>query len=445
MKTRYRIIRRGNRGDTFYCVDAQTRKRTSLNTSDLKAARRIVEAKNQAEEQPAINRQLSEANRYSGQTQQGLDMGAAESGQMQGNEAALANHKRDLQSYGIDPSSGRYAGLDEAARVQAAAGAVGAAQQARQFDVTTGQNLPQQGINNASQAAIAENAGVVNDYNTALQGFAGSENAGLANANTGVALTGAASPFLNTAASYKPVVGTNSTSSSSGSSQGSSSGQSQTTDPAQQPKDQSQPKDPSQQQQTQPSSNTGSGSGGSGSGSSSSTAPFQEGDNTATDAEGDFPFNGSLDTSGNDSTQQDFTDNSGTGSADNFGLDYSGGSTYGFDSSGNMDSSGYSDTGAIDYGGGSSDSGYFAEGGAIPEDGGPVPTSASPSHGAVTDDVRAQLPSGKQINVNAREFVIPEDVARWKGEEFFQKLIAQSRQARVTAPARPSNGMQQHG
>ncbi len=61
MKTRYRIIRRGNRGDTFYCVDAQTRKRTSLNTSDLKAAQRIVEAKNQAEEQPAINRQLAKA------------------------------------------------------------------------------------------------------------------------------------------------------------------------------------------------------------------------------------------------------------------------------------------------------------------------------------------------------------------------------------------------
>ena len=42
-------------------MDAQTRKRTSLNTSDLKAARRIVEAKNQAEEQPAINRQLAKA------------------------------------------------------------------------------------------------------------------------------------------------------------------------------------------------------------------------------------------------------------------------------------------------------------------------------------------------------------------------------------------------
>ena len=53
MKTRYRLTRRGSRGDTFYCVATQTRKRTSLNTSDLKVAQRIVEAKNWAEQQPA--------------------------------------------------------------------------------------------------------------------------------------------------------------------------------------------------------------------------------------------------------------------------------------------------------------------------------------------------------------------------------------------------------
>ena len=61
MKTRYSLTRRGSRGDTYYCVDAQTHKRTSLNTSDVKTARRIVEAKNQAELQPAINPQLAKA------------------------------------------------------------------------------------------------------------------------------------------------------------------------------------------------------------------------------------------------------------------------------------------------------------------------------------------------------------------------------------------------
>ncbi len=61
MKARFRITRRGSRGDAFYCVDTQTRKRTSLSTSDLKTARRIVQAKNEAEQQPALNRQLAKA------------------------------------------------------------------------------------------------------------------------------------------------------------------------------------------------------------------------------------------------------------------------------------------------------------------------------------------------------------------------------------------------
>lgn len=76
----------------------------------------------------------------------------------------------------------------------------------------------------------------------------------------------------------------------------------------------------------------------------------------------------------------------------------------------------------------------FAEGGAVQDEtmGGGVPAEASPSHGAVTDDVSAKLNSG--------EFVIPKDVAAWKGQEFFQKLILQSRTARTTAPAKPSMG-----
>lgn len=61
MKARFRITRRGSRGGAFYCVDTQTRKRTSLKTADLKIARRIVQAKNEAEQQPALNLQLAKA------------------------------------------------------------------------------------------------------------------------------------------------------------------------------------------------------------------------------------------------------------------------------------------------------------------------------------------------------------------------------------------------
>lgn len=61
MKDRFRITRRGSRGGAFYCVDSQTGKRTSLHTDDAREARRIVDAKNEAEQQPALNLQLAKA------------------------------------------------------------------------------------------------------------------------------------------------------------------------------------------------------------------------------------------------------------------------------------------------------------------------------------------------------------------------------------------------
>ena len=61
MKTRYRLVCRGSRGGTFYCYDTRLRQRTSLNTTDRRAAVQIVNAKNQAEQQPALNLQLAKA------------------------------------------------------------------------------------------------------------------------------------------------------------------------------------------------------------------------------------------------------------------------------------------------------------------------------------------------------------------------------------------------
>ena len=74
--------------------------------------------------------------------------------------------------------------------------------------------------------------------------------------------------------------------------------------------------------------------------------------------------------------------------------------------------------------------GYAAGGGVLPSPttGGHVPMQASPSMGQNTDDVSARL--------NAGEFVVPRDVAAWKGQEFFQKLIEESRRKRLGAPAK---------
>jgi integrase len=61
MKTRYRLIRRGIRGDRFYCVDKTTGKRTSLHTTSADAARQLVEARNNSQRQPMLNLQIAKA------------------------------------------------------------------------------------------------------------------------------------------------------------------------------------------------------------------------------------------------------------------------------------------------------------------------------------------------------------------------------------------------
>ncbi len=61
MKQRYRLIRRGERGEKFYCVDTLTGKRASLATPNRDEATLIVLAKNQALRQPALNLQIAKA------------------------------------------------------------------------------------------------------------------------------------------------------------------------------------------------------------------------------------------------------------------------------------------------------------------------------------------------------------------------------------------------
>jgi integrase len=61
MKKCYRLVCRASRGGTYYCIDTRTRRRTSLHTADYESAFQIVNAKNQAEIQPALNLQLAKA------------------------------------------------------------------------------------------------------------------------------------------------------------------------------------------------------------------------------------------------------------------------------------------------------------------------------------------------------------------------------------------------
>jgi hypothetical protein len=85
---------------------------------------------------------------------------------------------------------------------------------------------------------------------------------------------------------------------------------------------------------------------------------------------------------------------------------------------------------------------FLSEGGAVPDEvtsGGRLDPALSPSRGAAIDDIPARVnQTGQEVRLNTDEFVVPADVAKWKGEEFFQKLIDQSRKQKDTAPAKPS-------
>lgn len=60
MKPRFRLVRLSFRGGMFYCVDSESRERTSLGTKDPAEAKRLVEAKNEAVRHAAMNLQIAQ-------------------------------------------------------------------------------------------------------------------------------------------------------------------------------------------------------------------------------------------------------------------------------------------------------------------------------------------------------------------------------------------------
>lgn len=88
---------------------------------------------------------------------------------------------------------------------------------------------------------------------------------------------------------------------------------------------------------------------------------------------------------------------------------------------------------------------FGAEGGVLPdpeEAGGlPIPPEASPSNGAIPDDVPAEVNGQLPARLNAGEFVLPKDVVSWMGEKGLQQLVLKARKEMTGAngerPAQP--------
>ena len=85
----------------------------------------------------------------------------------------------------------------------------------------------------------------------------------------------------------------------------------------------------------------------------------------------------------------------------------------------------------------------FAEGGAVPAEGA-VPMGASPSRGAVTDDIPVTMDDGGEARINAGEFIIPRDVTAWLGEKQMYALLDKARKEKQTmTQALPVGGQPQ--
>jgi len=426
--------------------------------------------------QPEYQSLVTDANNYASTARIQQAMGAAESGVSQSfngqRNAALA----DLQSFGIDPSSGRYAQLDAAERTQQAAAQAGAGFQAEQATEATGRGLRSEALQLGSVMPSQATAA----YNAAGQAATAAENAQLANSQEGVNMMGAPNVWggigqqlrkANSASmSSSPPPPPKDQSGNSGNS-GNAASRSQGPDPLDEHESAAQA-DPNWAGTGGSAGSQGGGGGGgytqpgpeiktAGGGSSSEnndvlTQGGGGGGSTydpTTDEYSGLPAGGlptSSEGSGYDPTSDEYQGMSGgsqtpaagstydptsdefQGSGTSGGdtnSDQSGGSGGSFGNSGDFENASSS---SDDSGGGGGDDSGFATGGAIPY-------SKSPSHGRHVDDVRAKLNgSGDDIRLNAGEFVIPRHTVAWKGEKFFQDLIRKSKHERAGAGARPT-------
>lgn len=385
---------------------------------------------------PEYQNLVQDANNYASQARIQQAMGAAESGVAQQFNAQRNAALSDLQSFGIDPSSGRYASLDAAERTQQAASQAGAGFQAEQATEATGRGLRSEALQLGSvmpsQATAAYNA---------AQGAAGAaENARLANTQEGANILGTPAQLGAVGQQYRTGQSNSQQSSNayhptpstiggqgrqSGGSGGGGNG------------------------------NNGGNRGGGGGGNSGYTGlgggggpaimglPGSGGDQsggTDTTDQGQGPFdwqqgiglNQTWDPSLMGLGQTD-SSNQGGGGTDISGtvipgVDYTGGG--GGDNSTPLppDNSGGSDTSSFDNSGfdatassdSSGDTGY-AQGGAIP-------LSRSPSRGRKVDDVQARVnQTNEPVRLNAGEHVMTREAVAMKGRKFFDDLNKKAR------------------
>lgn len=144
---------------------------------------------------PIMDNYIQQAASYNSEDRQRFMAGQAESTVGQADTAARNESERQLQSYGINPNSGRSQEVIQSMRTADAAARAGAGTQASLDTADRGRAMT------ANIAAMGQNVPgmAVNALQSAYTGVTGAENAITSMLNTGANLTGSAAPFFNAA------------------------------------------------------------------------------------------------------------------------------------------------------------------------------------------------------------------------------------------------------
>jgi len=153
-----------------------------LKTMDTNATTAAEDRKRYSEKfQPLEDKLISDADSYGSPERKDLEMGRSQAAVGQQFDAARTSATKNLESYGIDPSSTRYAALDVGMRAQRAASEAAAGNQTSQAVDATGRALRSEAIN-VGRGYPGQIAG---QYATSMQAGTSAENSTLANTATG--------------------------------------------------------------------------------------------------------------------------------------------------------------------------------------------------------------------------------------------------------------------
>lgn len=144
---------------------------------------------------PLMDEYVRSAGSYNSEARQRFKAGQAESTVGQATTAARNEAERKLQSFGVNPNSGRYQDLLLSNRVADAAARAGAGTQASVNVADRGRAMTEKAVQMGQNVPGM----TVNALQSAYTGVTGAENAILGMLNTGANLTQSAAPFFNAA------------------------------------------------------------------------------------------------------------------------------------------------------------------------------------------------------------------------------------------------------